>query len=204
MKRLKDRDDIYLEVKSSEQRRKRKRLSPRVVILPDWDMSVEDRYDEDQARRRTRAAAKKRRTNNHNRRECADEKVTSPFHYSSKSVPGRRYRGVQGKVVYWVEHNFEEGLLYIHVRFTDKAELSWRIATRMTIEESDLADWTSGDFKQLRVFVRNERDRSVMHRNVARAYDYLKREHDRIRAGQVKILAMKKTDVWSVAYSGGP
>ena len=78
-----------------------------------------------------------------------------------KFVPGRRYRGVQGKVVDWVEHSFEEGLLYIHVRFTDKTELSWRIATRMTIEESDLADWTSGDFKELRIFVRNERDRSM-------------------------------------------
>jgi len=78
-----------------------------------------------------------------------------------KFIPGRRYRGVRGKVVQWVEHSFEEGLLYIHVRFTDKTEISWRITTRMTIEESDLADWTSGDFKQLRVFVRNERDRSM-------------------------------------------
>jgi hypothetical protein len=78
-----------------------------------------------------------------------------------KFVPGRRYRGVRGKVVQWVEHTFEEGLVYIHVRFTDKTELSWRITARMTIEESDLADWTSGDFKQLRVFVRNERDRSM-------------------------------------------
>jgi hypothetical protein len=76
-------------------------------------------------------------------------------------VPGRRYRGVQGKVVQWVEHCFEEGLLYIHVRFMDKTDLPWRITTRITIEESDLADWTSGDFKQLRVFVRNERDRSM-------------------------------------------
>ena len=63
-----------------------------------------------------------------------------------KFAPGRRYRGVRGKVVNWVEHTFEEGMLYIHVRFTDKTELSWRITTRMTIEESDLADWTSGDF----------------------------------------------------------
>ncbi len=59
--KLKDRDDIYLEVKTSEERRKRKRLPPRVVILPDWDMSDEDRFDEDQARRRTKAGAKKRR-----------------------------------------------------------------------------------------------------------------------------------------------
>ncbi len=60
--KLKDRDDIYLEVKSSEERRKHKGLRPRVVILPDWDMSDEDRFDEDQARRRTKAGAKKRRT----------------------------------------------------------------------------------------------------------------------------------------------
>jgi hypothetical protein len=60
--KLKDRDDIYLEVKSSEERRKRKGLPPRVVILPNWDMSDEDRCDEEQARRRTKAATKKRRT----------------------------------------------------------------------------------------------------------------------------------------------
>jgi hypothetical protein len=60
--RLKDRDDIYLEVKSSEERRKRKGLPPRVLIPPDWDMSDEDRFDEDQARQRTKAGAKKRRT----------------------------------------------------------------------------------------------------------------------------------------------
>jgi hypothetical protein len=74
---------------------------------------------------------------------------------------GRQYRGLQGKVVERVEHRFEEGLLYIHVRFADKTELSWRIASRMTIEEADLATWKSGDFKQLRVFVQNQRDRSV-------------------------------------------
>ena len=60
-KKLKDRDDIYLEVKSSEERRKCKGLPPRVLILPDWDLSDEDRLDEDQARRRTRAGAGKRR-----------------------------------------------------------------------------------------------------------------------------------------------
>lgn len=78
-----------------------------------------------------------------------------------KFKPGRRYRGIQGKVVDWVEHTFEEGLLYIQVRFTDKTELCWRITARTTIEEADLADWTSGDGKQMRVFIRKERDRSV-------------------------------------------
>ena len=66
-----------------------------------------------------------------------------------------------GRMVDWVEHTFEGGLLYVHVRFTDKTELCWRIATRMTIEEGDLSDWKSGDYEQIRAFVRHERDRSV-------------------------------------------
>ena len=75
--------------------------------------------------------------------------------------PGRRYPGLHGKVVDWIEHKFEEGLLYLHVRFTDKTELCWRISARMTIEEGDLSNWKSGDFEQLRVFVRDERDKSI-------------------------------------------
>jgi len=78
-----------------------------------------------------------------------------------KLVPGHQYRGLKGKVIDWVEHDFEEGLLYLHIRFSDKTELCWRITTRMTSEQSDLADWASGDLKQLRVLVRNERDRGV-------------------------------------------
>jgi hypothetical protein len=77
---------------------------------------------------------------------------------SRSLTPGHRYPGLRGKVVDWVEHKFEEGLLYLHIRFTDKTELCWRIATRMTIEEADLSNWKSGDFEQLRIFVRNEQD----------------------------------------------
>jgi hypothetical protein len=60
--KLKDRDDIYLEVRDSEQRRKRKRLPPRVVILPDWDMSDEDRYDEKRCAKRNRSESKRHRS----------------------------------------------------------------------------------------------------------------------------------------------
>jgi hypothetical protein len=59
--KLKDPDDIYLEVRDSEKRRKRKGLSPRVVILPNWDMSDEDRHDEEQSARRTSAVGRRRR-----------------------------------------------------------------------------------------------------------------------------------------------
>jgi hypothetical protein len=73
----------------------------------------------------------------------------------------RRYRGLRGKVVERVEHDFEEGLLYLHVCFTDKTELCWRIASRVTIEVCDLSEWTTGDFKQLQVFARHENDRVI-------------------------------------------
>jgi transposase len=45
-KKIKDPDDIYLEIKDSKERRKKKGLPPRLVILPGWDMSDEERYDE--------------------------------------------------------------------------------------------------------------------------------------------------------------
>ena len=60
-KRLKDRDDLYLEVRDSEQRRKRKGLPPRVVMLPDCDWSDEDRYDEKLSQRRKKSALKRHR-----------------------------------------------------------------------------------------------------------------------------------------------
>jgi hypothetical protein len=59
--KLKDPDDIYLEVRDSEERRKRKGLPPRVVILPNWDTSDEDRYDEQQSAKRKSAMARRRR-----------------------------------------------------------------------------------------------------------------------------------------------
>jgi len=59
--KLKDPDDIYLEVRDSEERRKRKGLPPRIVILPSWDMSDEDRYDREQSSRKRNAAKRLRR-----------------------------------------------------------------------------------------------------------------------------------------------
>jgi hypothetical protein len=62
--KTKDPDDVYFEIKDSEERRKKKGLPPRIVILPGWDMSDEERYDEAQAERRKRAASKKAHTTN--------------------------------------------------------------------------------------------------------------------------------------------
>ena len=41
------------------------------------------------------------------------KKKEPAFSAPPQFVPGRQYRGLHGKVVDWVEHKFEEGLLYI-------------------------------------------------------------------------------------------
>jgi hypothetical protein len=75
---------------------------------------------------------------------------------SEAQRPGKQYPGVRGKVVAWAEHLFEEGMLYVRVRFTDQTELCWVLQTAHVILEADLTDWKTGDAKQLAVFVQNE------------------------------------------------
>lgn len=73
-----------------------------------------------------------------------------------KPVPGKQYPGVRGKIVDWAEHVFEEGMLYVSVRFTDQTELCWVLQTAHVILEVNLGDWKTGNFKQLTVYVQNE------------------------------------------------
>jgi len=73
-------------------------------------------------------------------------------------IRGRQYPGIKGKVVDFADHSFEEGMLYIRVRFTDKTELCWRITSGILIEEADLSDWKTGDFRQICVFVESSRE----------------------------------------------
>jgi hypothetical protein len=61
-KKTRDPDDIYLEIKDSEERRKKKGLPPRLVVLPGWDMSDEERYDEERAKKRKRVGNKGHKT----------------------------------------------------------------------------------------------------------------------------------------------
>jgi hypothetical protein len=72
--------------------------------------------------------------------------------------PGKQYPGVHGKIVDWAEHVFEQGMMYVRVRFTDKTELCWTLQTAHVLRESDLSDWKMGDCKQLKVYAENEID----------------------------------------------
>jgi hypothetical protein len=55
----KDPDDIYFEIRDSEERRKKKGLPPRIVIIPNWEFNDEERYDEEQVAKKKRAGRKK-------------------------------------------------------------------------------------------------------------------------------------------------
>jgi hypothetical protein len=57
-----------------------------------------------------------------------------------RPAPGKQYPGVRGKIVDWAEHVFEEGMLYVRVRFTDKTELCWVLQTAHVIVEADLGE----------------------------------------------------------------
>jgi hypothetical protein len=85
-RKIKDPDDIYLEIKGCEERRKKKRLPPRLIILPGWDMSDEERYDEEQVKKRKRIRSKgkktSRRRSNHSKPPLRS--TTSP---QTKSAP---------------------------------------------------------------------------------------------------------------------
>ncbi len=81
--KLKDRDDIYLEIRDSEERRKGKGLPPRVVILPDWDISDEDCFDEKRAHKRKKAAAKRHRAS----RKSSKESRSRTQHSAPRTAP---------------------------------------------------------------------------------------------------------------------
>jgi hypothetical protein len=57
--KTRDLHDAYFDIKDSEERRKKKGLPPRLEILPGWDISDEDRYDEELAKKKKRAVSKK-------------------------------------------------------------------------------------------------------------------------------------------------
>ena len=86
--------------------------------------------------------------------------VCEPAHigggHLKKIVRGKQYPEVRGKVVDWVEHEFEEGSLYIHVRFQDRTELTYTLGCRLFIEEAVLGDLSTGNYKTMREFVSNE------------------------------------------------
>ena len=70
----------------------------------------------------------------------------------------KRYREIHGKVVDWVSHSFEDGSLYVGIRFKDKTDFSLRFSPRIVTDGIDLSDMSSGDFKLIREYYRRRDD----------------------------------------------
>ena len=66
---------------------------------------------------------------------------------------GKQYPGLHGKLVDWVEHEFSEGSLYIHVRFQDRTELTYTVSSRLFIEQAVLGDMSTGNYRVVREFI---------------------------------------------------
>lgn len=75
--------------------------------------------------------------------------------YRWQGRPGRArvYAGVRGKILERIEHQFEEGRLYLHVCFRDKTEVNFTLSSRLVIEEAVLTDMSTGNSKRIKEYV---------------------------------------------------
>jgi len=56
-------------------------------------------------------------------------------------------REIHGKIVDWVNHSFEEGSLFVSIRFTDKTDFSLQFSPTILTDSIDLSDISTGNFK---------------------------------------------------------
>ena len=68
--------------------------------------------------------------------------------------PGRRYPGVQGKVVDYISHSIDDGTLCVNVCFKDKTLFSLRFACDVFIVSADISDWKTGDYEMIREYMK--------------------------------------------------
>ena len=66
----------------------------------------------------------------------------------------KRFKEIRGKRVDWIDHNYEEGRLYIGIRFMDKTYFSLQFSTRIVTDGIDFSDVKTGDSKIIREYYR--------------------------------------------------
>jgi hypothetical protein len=69
-----------------------------------------------------------------------------------KPQKGGRYPGVHGKTLDFIEHKFDEGNLYLHIRFRDQTEVSFVLGAKLVLKEADLSDISTGDYKLIQEY----------------------------------------------------
>src|SRR6266566_2649596 len=66
----------------------------------------------------------------------------------------KRYKEIRGKKVDWIEHTYEEGSLYVGVRFMDGTYFSLDFSPQIVTEGVEFSDMSTGDEKILKVYYR--------------------------------------------------
>jgi hypothetical protein len=66
----------------------------------------------------------------------------------------RRYPEVRGKVVDYISHSIDDGILCLNVCFKDKTLFSFRFASDMFIVGADLSDWKTGNYDIIREYMK--------------------------------------------------
>src|SRR6266478_4057724 len=66
----------------------------------------------------------------------------------------KRYKEIRGKKVDWIEHTYEEGSLYVGVRFMDGTYFSLDFRPQIVTQGIEFSDPPSGDDKILKTYYR--------------------------------------------------
>lgn len=63
---------------------------------------------------------------------------------------GKRYPGVEGKVVEYVQTHSEQNTLYLHIHFADRTFLGISVAPGVRVHSADLYAECSGNYEVLK------------------------------------------------------
>jgi len=66
----------------------------------------------------------------------------------------RKYPEVRGKIVDYISHSIDDGVLCMNVCFKDKTLFSFRFACDMFIVGVDLSDWKTGNYDIIREYMK--------------------------------------------------
>jgi hypothetical protein len=66
----------------------------------------------------------------------------------------RKFREVQGKVVDYISHSVDDGIVCMNVCFKDKTLFSFRFACDIFIVGADLSDWKTGNYDIIREYMK--------------------------------------------------
>jgi len=70
----------------------------------------------------------------------------------------KRYKEIRGKRIDWIQHTYEEGYLYVGVRFMDGTYFSLDFSPQIVTNEILLSDMSTGDEEIIRTYYRRRDD----------------------------------------------